>query len=150
RWRGRERTRRRASCGLRARNQPGAPPAGVSGTTSGPALRPPRPRGRKGRPMDSPRSPSAPLARIQWALPVALAAWMTWTGVRATSAVHSPAALAGLAGLHGLLATTLFLASRFAVRAGRVAGACACLAFALVPAAQLRLDAGLLQRTPVL
>jgi arylsulfatase A-like enzyme len=104
--------------------------------------------------MDKKRSPRAPGGRAvreyaEWAVPLGLCAWFTWTGVRATSAEHSPLALAAVTLLYGLLALFLFLGARFALRAGTVWGVCACLCLALFPAAQLRMDAERLQHPPV-
>jgi arylsulfatase A-like enzyme len=103
--------------------------------------------------MASPRTPEAgrsARARLAWLLVPLLAGGFVWTGLAATTAVHSPRALAGLSVLYGLLATFLVLGARFAVRAGPVWGVAAALALACVPAAQLRMDAGYLQRPFVL
>ena len=119
-------------------------------------LRPGRSGGRKNSaPMPSlPTSkavaPRSLWTRAEWVLPLLLWAGFLWTGVRATSAEHSPTALGALAILYGLLALFLFTGARFAVRAGPGWGACACLGLALVPAAQLRMEAELLQSKVVL
>ena len=89
------------------------------------------------------------LRRLEWLLPLALGLGFVLTGVRATPFAHSPLALGGIAVLYGELALLLFFAARFAVRAGTVPGVAACLGLALAPAAQLRMDAELLQRWPM-
>lgn len=95
-------------------------------------------------------APRAPLWwRLEWCLPLVLAAAFVTVGVRATPFVHTPLALAVIAALYLLLALALHLVVRFAVRAGAVYGVAAALALAVVPAAQLRIDAELLQQKPV-
>jgi len=71
-------------------------------------------------------------------------------GVRATPFVHSPLALVVLSVLYLGLALGLHLVVRFATRAGLLWGALAACVAALAPAAQLRVDAELLQRKAVL
>lgn len=102
-------------------------------------------------PARPPTAPKRPLlARAEWLLPLALAAGFACTGFAATPFSHSWKARLVIGGLYALLALFLFLGARFAVRAGPLWGAPACLALALVPATQLRIDAELLQRVPVL
>jgi len=66
-------------------------------------------------------------------------------GLRSTPSTHSWLAILAMTALYGLLALACFFGARFAVRAGLVVGVPACLALALVPAAQLRMDAQALQ-----
>jgi arylsulfatase A-like enzyme len=87
--------------------------------------------------------------RLEWLVPLGLTAQLLVTAVRATSAVLAPHVLAALALLYGLLALSLFLGARFAMRAAPAAGVLACLAVALLPVAQLRLT-GRLQHPLVL
>ncbi len=88
--------------------------------------------------------------RAQWALPLLLWVWLSWVGIQATPSRHSLLALAAVALLYGLLALLLFFSARFAVRAGPVWGVPTCLALALAPAGQLRIDAQVLQHPLVL
>jgi len=100
-------------------------------------------------PVSSAPAPSA-WRHLEWLWPLALAAAFVNVGVRATPSVHSPVALLVIATLYLGLAFGLHLAVRFAARAGLAWGALAALAAALAPAAQLRVDAELLQRKLVL
>ena len=88
--------------------------------------------------------------RLEWLWPLALTAGFVTVGVRATPFEHSPLALAVLGLLYLGLACGLHLLVRFAARAGLAWGALAACAAALAPAAQLRIDAELLQRKVVL
>jgi arylsulfatase A-like enzyme len=98
-------------------------------------------------PPPAPELPSTPAwSRVEWLLPLLLTAAFVRSGVRATPFEHSPLALTWLTTLYGLLALGLHLLVRFAVRAGWPYGFAAALALAAAPAAQLRLDAELLQR----
>jgi arylsulfatase A-like enzyme len=98
---------------------------------------------------DEPAQDSPGWWRLEWCLPLALAAAFVTVGVRATPFEHSPLALGVIGVLYLGLALTLHLVVRFAVRAGAVFGLAAALALAVVPAAQLRIDAELLQRKVV-
>jgi arylsulfatase A-like enzyme len=82
---------------------------------------------------------------VAWALPVCLWTWLVVTGLRSTPSHHSWIAALAMTVLYGLLALACFLGARFAVRAGLAWGAPACLALALLPAAQLRMDAQALE-----
>lgn len=102
-------------------------------------------------PPPAPSLPATPAwHRLQWLWPLGLAAAFVTVGVRATPFVHSPLALVVLGVLYLGLALGLHLLVRFAARAGLAWGALAALAAALAPAAQLRVDAELLQRRVVL
>ena len=100
--------------------------------------------------MPAPRRREKRRLPLEWALPLALTLWFTTVGLRSTSSEHSLVAVAAMTLLYALLALFLFLGARFAVRAGRPWGLAAALALALVPAAQLRLDAQRLQHPLVL
>jgi len=82
-------------------------------------------------------------------LPAALTLLFTATSVGATPFRHGPLALLSFTALYGCLALFLHLGARFALRAGRVWGALACLGLALVAAAEQRIDAERLVRGPV-
>ena len=100
-------------------------------------------------PRASAPSRSSRWRRVEWLLPAALGALFLWTGVGATSFRHGPLALTVVGLLYGLLALFLHVAARFALRATPTLGAIACLALALVVAAQQRMDAERLVRWPV-
>jgi arylsulfatase A-like enzyme len=71
-------------------------------------------------------------------------------GLRSTPSQHSALAIGAVTLLYGLLSLACFFGARFAVRGGPLWGGAACVALALVPAAQLRMDAQLLQHPLVL
>jgi len=102
--------------------------------------------------MTLPSPPPAPRGRpawLEWLLPAALTLELLGVGLRSTSFHHDLGSTLAIAGLYGLLALTLHLALRLALRCGFAWGALASLGLAGVCTVQLRLDAGRLVSTPL-
>ena len=138
-----------------------APQAATQAATQAPAQAPPQPASQaapqvapQAPPQAAPKAPRPPARRlpagVAWVLPVCLWTGMLATGLRSTPSQHSQLAVGAMTLLYGLLALVCFFGARFAVRAGPLWGATACVALALGPAAQLRMDAELFQHPLVL